>query len=160
MPYPLHPHQLGMTARHQQGDKRESGRIGAQKRRQQMPLQVVHAQHRLAQRSPQRACHASTHQQGPGETRPPGEGHHIHLGQRTPGLRQDLGTKRQHASNMVATGQLRHHTAVGLVHLNLAVQGLRQQHWRLLTLRRDQCDPRFVTGRLDPEHQGIVQHSR
>ena len=124
----VHPHQLGVAARDQQRDKREFRRIGTQERRQQMPLQVVHAQHRPLQRGAQRAGHARAHQQRAGQARAARVGHHIHVAQRSPGLGQHLLGQRQHAADMVAARQLGHHAAIGLVHLDLAVQGVRAQH--------------------------------
>ena len=61
-PYPIHAHQLGVSSTHQQGYKGEFGRVGTQERRQQMPLQMVHAQHRFAKRSAQGTGHPGTHQ--------------------------------------------------------------------------------------------------
>ena len=49
----LHAHQLGVASRHQQRDERKARRIGRQERRQQVAFEVVHAQHRSAQRSGQ-----------------------------------------------------------------------------------------------------------
>jgi hypothetical protein len=63
----IHPHELGVAARHQQCDKGELRRVSAQEGREQMPLQVVHAQHGLAQRRAQGAGHARAHQQRPGQ---------------------------------------------------------------------------------------------
>jgi hypothetical protein len=49
--------------------KGNSGRVG-EEGRQQMPLEVVHAQRRLAQRRRQRHRHAGTHQQRAGQPGP------------------------------------------------------------------------------------------
>ena len=59
------------------------------------------------------------------QTRAARVGHHIHIGQRLSGLGQHLFGQRQHAANVVAAGQLWHHAAIGLVHLDLAVQRVR-----------------------------------
>ena len=40
------------------------------------------------------------------------------------GIPQHQFGQRQHATNMVAAGQLGHHTAVSLVHVDLAEQGV------------------------------------
>ena len=92
-----------------------------------MPLQVVYPQHRLAQRRAQGAGHARPHQQRPGQTGATGEGDHVKIGQSHLGIGQHLLGQRQHPANVVAAGQLRHHAAIGAVHLNLAVQTVGQQ---------------------------------
>ena len=92
-----------------------------------MPFEVVHAQHRLAQRRGQRAGHARAHQQRPGQTWAACIGHHIDVGQSGARFGQDLARERQHAADVVAAGQLGHHTAIGLVHVDLAVKRVRQQ---------------------------------
>ena len=49
-PHPVHPHELRVPARDEQRDKREFRRVRAQEWRQQVALQVVHAQHWPLQR--------------------------------------------------------------------------------------------------------------
>ena len=124
---PVHAHQLRMAARHQQRDKRKLGRVGAEKWRQQVAFQVMHAHCRLAQRGGQRAGHAGTDQQRARQARAARVGHHIDIGQRALRALHDLLCQRQHAPNVVATGQFRHHAAKRLVHDDLAVQRMRQQ---------------------------------
>ena len=86
-----------------------------------MPLQVVHPQHWFIQRSPQGAGQTRTHQQRTGQAGAPGVRHHVHVGQPTARLGQYRLGQRQHTPDMVAAGQLGHHTTIGLVHLDLAV---------------------------------------
>ncbi|MCQ4005037.1 aminotransferase class V-fold PLP-dependent enzyme, partial [Klebsiella pneumoniae] len=63
--------------------------------------------------------------------------------------------ERQHAADVVAAGQLRHHAAVGLVHLHLAVQGVRQQHRHARAGALHQRHAGFVAGRFDAQdHHG------
>ena len=92
-----------------------------------MAFQVVYAQHRFVQRQPQSASDARTHQQRTGQTGATGEGDHVKIGQSHLGIGQHLLGQRQHPANVVATGQLRHHAAIGAVHFNLAVQPVGQQ---------------------------------
>jgi len=124
-----------------------------------MPFQVVHAQHRLVQRRAQRASHASTHQQRTGQPWPARERHHIHILQGLAGCGQHLMGQRQHAANMVAAGQFGHHAAIGLVHLDLAVQRMRQQHRQIVATHPHQCHPGFITGGLDSQHAVVFCHS-
>ena len=93
-----------------------------------MAFQVMHPQHRFAECSSQGASHTGTHQQCSGQTRPLGEGHHIHLRQLPTRCCERLDCQWQDAANMIATGEFRHHPAIGLMHFNLAVQGLSEQH--------------------------------
>ena len=91
-----------------------------------MAFKVMHTHHRLAQAGGQRAGHAGPHQQRTGQPRATRVGHHIHLRQSAAGLAHHLGNERQHPANMVTAGEFRHHAAIGLVHLDLAVQSVRQ----------------------------------
>ena len=142
----VHPHQLRVPARDQQGDEGKFGRIGAQKRREQMALQMVHAQHRFAQRRGQCTSHARAHQQRPGQTRSSGVGHHVDVAQGAPRFGQHLTRERQHPADVVAAGQLGHHAAIGLVHLDLAVERVRQQTWHGSPGGFHQGHARLVTG--------------
>ena len=124
-----------------------------------MPFQVVHAQNRLAQGRTQRTSHTGPHQQGPRQARPTGEGHHIHVLQRLARCLQHLLGQRQHATNMVAAGQLRHHATIGLVHLDLAVKRMRQQHRQVRPTDPYQRHPGFVTRGLNTQHTVVFCHS-
>jgi len=92
-----------------------------------VPFQVVHAQHGLVQGSPQRAGHPGPHEQGAGQAGAPGKGDHVDVLQGLARIAQHLLRQRQHAADVVAAGQLRHHPAIGAVHVDLAVQGVGQQ---------------------------------
>ena len=125
-----------------------------------MPFQVVHTHHRLAQTGGQRAGHASPHQQRTGQPRATRVSHHVQVRQSAAGLNHHFGNQRQHAANVVTAGKLRHHTAIGLVHLDLAVQGMRQQHRHTCAGGIYQRHAGFVARRLDAQHQpsgGVVQ---
>ena len=52
---------------------------------------------------------------------------------------------------MVAAGQFGHHAAIGLVHVDLAVQRLRAQHRQAGAARLDQRDTGFVAGGFDTQ---------
>jgi hypothetical protein len=67
--------------------------------------------------------------------------------------RQHLAGERQHAADVVAAGQLGHHAAVGLVHLHLAVQGMRQQARHARAAGIDQRHARLVARRFDSQDQ-------
>ena len=151
-PHAIDTHQLRVSARDEQRDERELRRIGRQERRQQVPFQVVHAQRRLAQRGRQGHRHAGTDQQRTGQPRPARVGHQVDVLQGATGVGQHLARQRQHAADVVARGQFGHHAAVGLVHVHLAVQRLRQQLWNALACRVDQRDAGLVAGALDAQH--------
>jgi hypothetical protein len=62
--------------------------------------------------------------------------------------------QRQHAADMVAAGQLRHHAAIGAVHVDLAVQCVRQQLGHGAAIgQAHQGHARFVTGGFDTQDQ-------
>ena len=117
-----------------------------------MAFEVVDADHRLAQRSSQRAGHARAHQQGAGQARSTGVGHHIHIGQRVACTGHHLAGEWQHAPDVVAAGQLGHHAAIGLVHLDLAVQRVREQARPARVAGLDQGHTGFVAGRFNPQN--------
>ena len=94
MPHAIDLHQLGVPARYQQRHKRKLGRVGTQKRRQQMPLQMVHAQHRFAQSGTQCAGHARAHQQSARKARPARVGDHVHLTQSAASVAKHLSRQR------------------------------------------------------------------
>jgi hypothetical protein len=128
-----------------------------------MPLQVVHAQHRLVQRRAQGTGHARAHQQRPGQARAAGVGHHIHLARAAARLGSTWVRQRQHAPDVVAAGQLGHHAAIGLVHVDLAVQRMGQQSGHTGPRCRHQGHTGFVAGRFDAQHQAcgrIMCHRR
>jgi hypothetical protein len=68
------------------------------------------------------------------------------------GLGQHLLGQRQHAADVVAAGQLGHHAAIGLVHVDLAVQRVRQQHGHAGVAGAHQRHAGFVARRFDAQH--------
>ena len=122
-------HELRMSTGNQQGHKRKFRRIHAQERRQQMPFQVVHAQHRLVERCAQRASHTRSDQQGTGQARPAGVRHQVDLRQCGTARVQHLLHQWTDTLDMVPARQFRDHAAERLVQGNLAMQRMRQQTW-------------------------------
>ena len=147
-------HQLRVAAADQQGDEGKFGWIGAEEGRQQVPLQVVHAQHRLAQRRTQRAGHAGAHQQRTRQAGAARVSYYIDSCQRLPRLRQHVIGQWNHAADVVTAGQLGHHAAVVGMHRHLGVQRVRQQLGHAVFTRAHQRHAGFVAGRFDTENQG------
>jgi hypothetical protein len=58
----------------------------------------------------------------------------------------------QNAANVVSAGQLGHHTTIGLVHIDLAMQGMAQQHGYALGLHIHQGDTGFIARRFNTQH--------
>ena len=123
-----------------------------------MAFQVVHPQHRNVQRRAQRTGHAGADQQRARQAGAARVGHHIHGVQMFTGFVQHGLRQRQHAADMVAAGKLRHHAAIGLVHVDLAVQGMGQQPRHAAALDTHQGHAGFVTGRFDAQDQ--LTHAR
>ena len=61
------------------------------------------------------------------QARPAGVSHHVHICQALACFGHHGLGEREHPADMVAAGQLGHHAAIRLVHLDLAVQRMRQQ---------------------------------
>ena len=116
-----------------------------------MPFQVVHRYQRQAARKGQRRRHARAHQERAGQPRPPGVGDRVHIVQRAASLGQHRVGQRQHPANVVAAGQLGHHTAIGLVHLDLAVQRMAQQPGHTVAAGVHQGHTGFVARRFNAE---------
>ena len=68
--HPAHPHQLGVSARHQQRNKGKLRRIGRQQRRQQVTFEMMHGQSGDAPRQREGLSHTRAHKQGAGQARP------------------------------------------------------------------------------------------
>ena len=117
-----------------------------------MPFEVMDAQCGLAQGRGEGTRQASPDQQSASQTGASRIGHQVDISQPAASLIQDLLHQRQSALDMVAAGQLRHHTAIGLVQIYLAVQGMRQQPWPGPTRGVDQGNTRFVATRFDTQY--------
>lgn len=119
-----------------------------------MTFQVMHAEHGLVQRSGHGTGGTRSHQQGSGKAGTARESNHIHVVELFSRIGQHSLGQRQHAADMVATGQLRHHAAISLVHFNLAVQGMAEQGGYALSIRHShQGHAGFIAGGFDSEDQ-------
>ena len=149
----LDAHQLRVPPRHEQRHEREARRIGREEGRQQMPLEMVDAEHRTLERGGQRRGHAGTHQQGAGQARSPRVGHEVDVGDSQARIGEHAAHQRHDATDVVARREFGHHAPERLVHCGLTVQGLRQEAWHIASItHRHQRDARFVAGRLDTQH--------
>ena len=142
-------HQLAVAAGNQQGDEREGGRIGFEQRREQVAFEMVDADDRHLEREAQRGGNAGADQQRPGQPRPFGIGDGLDIVQGAAGLLQDLPGQRQHAPDVVARGEFRHHPAVFGVHRHLGVQRMGEQ----AALRMVQSNAGFIAGGFDSEDE-------
>jgi len=102
MPDVVDAHQLGVSARHQQGNEREVGGITGQERRQQVTFEVVHTQHRSIQGRPEGTGHPGPDQQRAGQPGPAGVGDDIDRAQRQAGLGKHLAGQGDDPSDVVA----------------------------------------------------------
>ena len=134
--------QLRMPTGDQQSDERKFRRFRLQHRCQQVAFHVVHTKRRYAPGKRQRLCAGSTDQQRADQARTRSVGDCIDLGRHAVGLGQHLTDQGQHALDVVTRGQLRDHTAIDAVQVDLTEQCVRQQ----TTLTVIQCDAGFVAG--------------
>ncbi len=149
-PDPRHLHELRVPARHQQRDEREVRPPGGKQGREEVPLEVVDAQCRHAQRCGERMRERGADQQRPGESRSLGVSDRLQFLD-PPARAPEQGPGERHqAAHMVARGELRHHSAVGLVHVHLRVHGMGEQPPRRGVIQRH---PGLVAGGLDAEDQ-------
>ena len=118
-----------------------------------MPFKVMHAHGGLAQCGSQRTGNACAHQQCARQAGAARKGHHIHIRQGFVRVFHDLPTQGQRTPNVVATGQLRHHAAISLVHVNLTVQRMRQQLGYAGARRIHQRHTRFITTRFKSQYK-------
>ena len=117
-----------------------------------MAFQVVHPQRGLAQRSGQGDGNPCTHQQRASQARPARVGHKVDVCKRTARRVQDIARQRHHAADVVARRQLRHHTAVSRMHLDLAVERLGQKPRRFARQGFHQRHASLVARRFESEH--------
>ena len=117
--------------------------------REQVTLQVVHVQHRLAEGVAQRVADARADQKRPGQARAGRDRDGVNIGEGPPGVCQDRVQQRQDPPYMVPRGQFRHHPSIGHVHVDLRVQGVGQQ----AGLAVEQGEPGLVAGGLDAQDQ-------
>ena len=88
---------------------------------------MVHGHRRPPQRQAQGGGETRTHQQGTGQPRTLRVGHQVDVATAQPGLGEHLAREGNDSSDVIARGQFGHHAPVGLVHVGLAVQDVRQE---------------------------------
>ena len=118
-----------------------------------MPFKMVHTHRGFAKRGSQRAGHARADQQGPRQTRSARVGDNVYPGQRSVCLVQDCLRQWQHAPDVVAAGQFRHHPAVGLVHIDLAEKRVGQQARHAIAASVNKRDTGFITTRFKSQYK-------
>ena len=120
-----------------------------------MPFEVMNAEDGLAKRSAQRASDARTHEQRTCKAGAARIGDHVDIRQGLAGFVENGSRQLQYATDVIAAREFGHHAAIGLMHGDLAVQRVRQQHGqfvlrgsggRLGAARFDQGHARFVAG--------------
>lgn len=108
-----------------------------------MTFEMVDADERAPERIGDAVGNAGADEEGPGQARALGIGDHVERGLVALRALQHLLQERQRALDVVARGELRHDSAVGLVHCHLRVQSVRQQPARPAVIERD---ARLVAG--------------
>ncbi|MNT17259.1 hypothetical protein D3C72_1523990 [compost metagenome] len=116
-----------MTTGNQQGDERKPRRLLFQHRRQQVAFHMVHTERRHAPGEGQRLGAGGPHQQRAHQAWAGGVGDAVDVLGLAVGLFQHLAQQRQHALDVVAGGQLGHHTAIDAVQVDLTEQRVGQQ---------------------------------
>jgi hypothetical protein len=111
----------------------------------------MHGHGRPGERLAQGCGEPRSDQQGAGQTGALGEGDRIDVASVRAGLVQDAPGQGNEAPDVVTRGQLRHHATVGLVHVGLAVQGVRQQPRQARACEFDQRDPGLIARGLDTQ---------
>ena len=154
-------HQLRVATRNKQRDEGELRWVVGQEGRQQMAFQVMNAERRARQRSGQRHGHTGPHQQRTSQTRAARVGHQVDVGLAALRLIKNLLGQGQNAADVVARSQLGHHPAIGRVHVNLAVQGLRQKPGVVPRQKLHQRHAGFVARRFNAQKlHGLRANSR
>ncbi len=116
-----------MATRYQQRHERRFRRVVFHQRGQQVAFHMVYAHRRHLQRPGQRPGHARADQQGPDQTGAGRVGHAVNVVYAEAGVGQGLPHQWQQLADVVAAGQLRHHTTVFGVQGDLAVDRMGAQ---------------------------------
>ena len=148
-PDALDLHQLGVTARDEQRDERERRRGLREKRREQVSLQVMHADHRHAEPVSEPGGDARADEQRARKPRPFGVRDRVHLIESRTRVGEHAPHERQRAADVIARGELRHDAAVFGVQRGLRVNFVREQAARAV-VQRDAC---LIAGGFDSQHQ-------
>ena len=149
----VNAHELRVPARHQERHERELRRPGREQGRKKVPLQVMNAHGRHAERERHRMRERSADQEGAGEPRALRVTDTAQVAGRFMRFFQHLARERHQPADVVARSELRHHAAVRLVHRDLRMHGVREQPSRAAVVDRY---PGFIAGRLDPKNQHSV----
>jgi hypothetical protein len=150
-----HFEQLAMSAGHQQRDERKRrSRIGEQ-RRQQMALQMMDADSRLAERVAERTGDARADQQRAGQPGALRVRDRVDVAELETGFGQHALDQRHQSPDVIARCELGHDTAELGVHRHLGMQRVRQQ----AGFRVVDGNAGLVAGSLDAEdaHGGLAR---
>ena len=149
MTHVIHAHQLRVPAGYEQRDEGKLGRIVREQWREQMAFQVVHADDGFVQHKADGVCIRRADQQRACQSGAGGAGNRVHIVQRASGIVQHFFGQWHDATNMVARGQFGYHAAVGNVHVDLRMQGVREQAALIVVQRH----AGFVAGGFDAQYQ-------
>src|SRR5690606_9569020 len=116
--------------------------------RQEMALEMVDPDGRLAQREGRGGPEGGAHQQRAGQARPGGIGDRVDRVEGDARGLADLAHEARQAPDVVARGELRDHAAVALVHRHLGMQRLAEQAGAGVV----EGDAGLVAGSLDAEY--------
>ena len=123
----IDPHELCMSAGHEQRNKRKvRARLG-HPRRKQMPLKVMDGNRGQIERPGNRLRDARPDEQGPSQSWPRCVGDGLHIRQFKARLRQHGSGQRHDAAHMVPRGEFRHDATIRSMHGHLCMQRMRQQ---------------------------------
>ncbi len=114
-----------------------------------MTLEMMDTDDRLAEGEPEAMRNARADEQRAGQSGADRHGDRVDVLLAPPRLGKCLIQQGQATADVVARCQFRHHAAVGLVHVDLAVERLRQQ----AGVTVEQGDAGFIAGRLDSQDQ-------
>ena len=136
------------AAREQRGEGRDRGAV-LEHGREQVPFEMVHADHGHAERRGERLREAHAHQQRPDESRPVRHADGVHLVERAARVAERAPHDGCDRREMRARRDLGHHATEDRVHV------LREDHERVeggvVTSRRDHGSRSLVARALDAE---------
>ena len=133
-----------------------------QQRRQQVALQVMHADGRQPPAIGQGLRQRRAGQQRADQARARRVGNAAEFSGAGPGRRQGLAHQRQQAAHVVARGQLRHDAAVEPVQVDLAVEAVRQQaahRWSSTATALSSQEDSIARTRMEAAHVCLLPSS-
>ena len=116
-----------MSPRDKQRHEREGGLGIAQQRGKQVPFEMVHSKHGLAEREAQRRGDARADQECAGKSGALRVGDPIDIADRHARFGNDLLSERHHPADVISRRELRDDAAVLAVHRDLRMQRAREQ---------------------------------